>query len=171
MQWCQNLLGFSSYQPQVCFPRNKKGRAFQGKWYHDFKWLEYSPYLDKAFCFHCRLFGQTGLLVHSSTKASKSGKMLYRSFVKSVAHVLATQTWQTTIEVRSNPNKDVCFQINEQHRAEVSRNRRYMKVIMETLAFLARQRLGFRGHRGNEDSMNKGNFWSFYICDQKTMQK
>ena len=33
-----------------------------------------------------------------------------------------------------------------------------MKCIIETLVFLGRQGVAFRGHRENDESMNKGNF-------------
>jgi hypothetical protein len=56
------------YQPKIKFPATKKlsktdkTRKFREQWYTLYNWLEYSPTLDRAFCFHCRLFatGSTG---------------------------------------------------------------------------------------------------------------
>ncbi|KAF0757116.1 zinc finger MYM-type protein 6-like, partial [Aphis craccivora] len=41
------------------YPRSKFGntlRSFNKSWYLSFDWLEYSPKLDRAFCFPCRMF-------------------------------------------------------------------------------------------------------------------
>ena len=47
------------YQPHLKFPASLQGdklRSFQASWYTQFPWLEYSPKLDAAFCFCCRLY-------------------------------------------------------------------------------------------------------------------
>ncbi len=38
------------------FPKNEQGRLFQGQWYEEHPWLEYSPENDAMYCFSCRLF-------------------------------------------------------------------------------------------------------------------
>ena len=35
---------------------NGKARSFCSKWYDMYKWLEYSPKVDKMYCFTCRVF-------------------------------------------------------------------------------------------------------------------
>ena len=35
---------------------NRKARSFCSKWYDMYKWLEYSPKVDKMYCFTCRVF-------------------------------------------------------------------------------------------------------------------
>jgi hypothetical protein len=48
--------------------------------------------------------------------------------------------------------------VNTQYNQEVSKNREYLKCVLETLLFCARQGISIRGHRENEESQNKGNF-------------
>lgn len=46
-------------QPVLSFPRTNiggKNRSFRENYYTQFKWIEYSPSKDAAFCFPCRLF-------------------------------------------------------------------------------------------------------------------
>ena len=40
----------------------------------------------------------------------------------------------------------------------ISQNRHYIKTIAEVLLFCSRQEIALRGHRENNDSLNKGNF-------------
>jgi len=48
------------FQPKLkMYPRiqfGNRARSFQSAWYDDFRWLEYSLKLDRAFCFVCRMF-------------------------------------------------------------------------------------------------------------------
>ncbi|XP_049451182.1 uncharacterized protein LOC125900324 [Epinephelus fuscoguttatus] len=37
------------------FPKNQDGRSFQGHWYDENPWLEYSPENDAMYCFSCRI--------------------------------------------------------------------------------------------------------------------
>ena len=50
--------GYGPYQPKCQYPIDSRGRHFSSKWYVEFKWLEYSPHLDKAYCFPCRVFNR-----------------------------------------------------------------------------------------------------------------
>jgi len=43
---------------------------------------------------------------------------------------------------------------------KTSDNRNYLKEIIRTIIFLAKQGLPFRGHREDDDSQNKGNLLS-----------
>ncbi|XP_050065857.1 uncharacterized protein LOC126554901, partial [Aphis gossypii] len=55
------------FQPNFdTFPRTQCGnysRSFHKKYYSEFKWLEYSPTTDSAFCFACRCFSSSNLNV------------------------------------------------------------------------------------------------------------
>ncbi|KAI4802054.1 hypothetical protein KUCAC02_019913, partial [Chaenocephalus aceratus] len=43
-------------RPLFQFPTNQDGRSFQGHWYDETPWLEYSPQSDALYCFSCRMF-------------------------------------------------------------------------------------------------------------------
>ena len=49
----------------------------------------------------------------------------------------------------------------------VDENRQYLKNIVETLVFIGRQGISLRGHRENEESLNKGNFLEFLMFQAK----
>lgn len=42
---------------------------------------------------------------------------------------------------------------NKEH---IDKNRQYIKCLIDIVIFLGRQGLPFRGHRENEDALNKG---------------
>ncbi|XP_061364760.1 uncharacterized protein LOC133308173 [Gastrolobium bilobum] len=49
------------YQPQCSYPfsKEKHPRRFQASWFKELSsWLEYSPYVDAAFCLPCYLFSK-----------------------------------------------------------------------------------------------------------------
>ncbi|KAI9534130.1 hypothetical protein NQZ68_016848 [Dissostichus eleginoides] len=50
---CSNSIG--PCRPLVQFPKNQDGRSFQGHWYDENPWLEYSPQYDAMYCFSCRI--------------------------------------------------------------------------------------------------------------------
>ena len=52
--------GYGPYQPRCQYPVDCHGRHFCIQWYTQFKWLEYSPIINKAFCFPCCVFGTKG---------------------------------------------------------------------------------------------------------------
>src|SRR5436190_5107858 len=44
------------------------------------------------------------------------------------------------------------------HNEEVRKNREILKRLIDTICFLAKQELSFRGHNEQKDSLNKGNY-------------
>ena len=66
--------------------------------------------------------------------------------------------WKAAKKTRRNPETNVVSLVNHQRKKEVDENRRYLINIIETLIFLGRQGISFRGHRENSVSLNKGNF-------------
>ena len=131
-------------------------------WYSHFIWLEYSLELDRAFCFPCRLFGQVGQYDQSFVSKGfhkwKDALERFRVHQSSVSHKSAFARWKAGQAVQANPSKHILAQLDSHHREEVAENQQYLKEIVTTLVFLARQGLAFRGHKETEISYNKGNF-------------
>ena len=46
----------------------------------------------------------------------------------------------------------------QRHNKEVRQNRDILKTLTETVLYLSRQELAFRGHDESEDSLNRGNY-------------
>ncbi len=52
-----NFIEVGPFQPVISFPASD-GRKFRKEWYAIYEWLEYSPALDRPFCFTCCAFGE-----------------------------------------------------------------------------------------------------------------
>ena len=154
--------GYGPYQPKRQCPTDSKGRRFSYKWYVDFKWLEYSPHLDKAYCFPCRVFNRNNhndlAFVSTGFQNWKRALEKFRAHEKSFTHKSAFQAWYAAQQAQNNPEKNVLSLINLQHKKTVEENRQYLKAIIDTIIFLGKQGISFRGHRENDESLNKGNF-------------
>jgi len=53
---------------------------------------------------------------------------------------------------------DVASKINSHHKTTVTKNRNYLKCIIDSLLYCARQGISIRGHDETDESKNKGNF-------------
>ena len=138
-------------------------RSFQTTWYEQFPWLEYSPKLDAAFCFCCRLYAAKmpgcaePAFVFSGMKnwrkaLGKDGKLTCHA--QSNIH---KNTWTMWMEAKSQPCS-VAAQLDSAYRQQVKKNREYLKCIIETLVFLAKHNIAIRGHDESLQSVNRGNF-------------
>jgi len=55
----KNRIICGPYKPIITFPRilsSNQYRGFLSRYYNNYKWIEYSPIKDAAFCFPCRMF-------------------------------------------------------------------------------------------------------------------
>ena len=153
--------GFGPNQPKACTFPSTKGRRFQRNWYRNFNWLEYSPQLDHAFCFPCRVFSHSSCgaaFVHSGFQNWKDTMDKFHSHEKSRVHLTSHQRWLVAQQVRQNPEQSVQAQLDHQRSSTIRDNRQYLQHVIETLLFFGRQCLSSRGHRENDESLNKGNF-------------
>ena len=59
---------------------------------------------------------------------------------------------------------NILIQVRSQHAVEVADNRKYLKIMIENVSFLAKQNISFRGHKEKREdltvlsSINRGNF-------------
>lgn len=123
---------YGPYQPVVLFPRTNiggKNRSFHENYYTQFKWIEYSPLKDGAFCFPCRLFkgnsinGEQIDLAFTS-KGFKNWKDSVRSFTRhqsSKVYLFSSTSWHSflnkkPIDVIINENKALVLVEREKER-------------------------------------------------------
>ena len=149
-------------QPIIDFPQNEQKRRFQEKWYKQFSWIEYDVSTDAVFCFICK---QYPVINKDKTSFKSTGfkdwhnaKKLFTLHENSEGHKRNQMLLQNRINVEKS-KKSCATLVSLQHAKEVAANRKYMKLIIQTIHFLARQGLAYRGH--NEDtktSKNLGNF-------------
>ena len=153
-------------------------RYFNGSWLTLFPWLAYSEYLSGAFCKICVMF-----LDRNNKQVGKGGMQKVGSLVISpfTNYKKAINTFNTHSQlayhkdccVKSETFKrmtetyglDIRDQLNQQRMQQKQTNRDRLVPIIETILFLGRQELAFRGHRGEsaklniaEPNENDGNF-------------
>ncbi|KAL4122041.1 hypothetical protein QTP88_014447 [Uroleucon formosanum] len=152
--------GFGPYQPNnIIFPQHS-GRKFRPEWYSSFPWIEYSPSSNSAFCFYCRAFpSNTSDPTFVSVGFKQWSKASYKSFPqheKSFGYKEASA--KLAGYKSSKKSGSIISKVNTHHQQIVADNRAYLKCILDSLLYCARQGIAVRGHREDEDSSNKGNF-------------
>eukprot|EP00112_Aurelia_sp_Birch-Aquarium-sp1_P018848 Seg4565.5 transcript_id=Seg4565.5/GoldUCD/mRNA.D3Y31 product="Zinc finger MYM-type protein 1" protein_id=Seg4565.5/GoldUCD/D3Y31 len=138
------------------------------------KWLSYSLTKDALYCIPCLLFTDTSS--RRELKPANQGhafactgfsnwKKQYEAVTKqesSAAHINAKVADALSLQERTL-NKFMEQQeliANERRKKEVLSNRQVMKRIVDTITFLGKQGLAFRGHRERlkQPALNTGNF-------------
>lgn len=154
--------GLGPYQPEMDKYPKVNGRKFCTQWYKSYKWLEYSPEKDAVFCFFCRAFDLSGRAEESFTingfnKWSKASTCLPKH-ERSVPHKEAMV--KLAGFKHSSVEGSITTKIDKHHNMIVLKNISYLKDILETLLFCARQGIGIRGHNEQDHSLlnNRGNF-------------
>jgi hypothetical protein len=166
-QAARECLLLGPYQPITTFPIVNH-RDFCPNWYKIYHWIEFSDMTKKAYCFACRLDYTHG---HCDDAFTKNGfqnwSMAIQKFDKhqaTLTHKRAYDSYVTAVR-NHKENTDVAKLMDIEHRKKTSENRNYLKEIIRTILFLSKQGLSFRGHRENDDSLNKGNFLNNrYYC-------
>jgi len=138
------------------------GRKFCTQWYKSYKWLEYSPEKNAVFCFFCRAFDLSGRAEESFTingfnKWSKASTCLPKH-ERSVPHKEAMV--KLAGFKHSSVEGSIATKIDKHHNTIVLKNISYLKDILETLLFCARQGIGIRGHNEQDHILlnNRENF-------------
>lgn len=146
------------FQPNINKYPETKGRKFRSTWYTDYTWLEYSIVADKAFCFPCRLFGSTGCydetFISKGFQNWKKAVQRFKEHEKTSSHLHALQRWHEGLKTKES----VVSKISTHHQEEVKNNRDYLKILFQSLLYLGKQGIAFRGHREHEKSDNRGNY-------------
>ncbi|XP_022876937.1 zinc finger MYM-type protein 1-like [Olea europaea var. sylvestris] len=153
-----------NYQKSIFGNQN---RRFQKKWFNQFRWLEYSPSTDKAYCFYCFLFSNDANLSKSSAlvtdgfnnwkRVNQGDKCAF------LTHMGSTPSSFHNICVRRaedlmRPSGHIDKVMNAITKEEVLKNRLRLKTTILSVKWLALQGCAFRGHDESSSSLNRGNF-------------
>ena len=108
-----------------------------------------------AYCFVCRYFNKNkNLNCISNFNAWSRGASSLKNHDNSEYHKIAYEAFVN----RSGDKPCVASQLINQYSADQLKKRNYVKFLFESVVFLSKQGLAFRGHRENNLSSNKGNF-------------
>lgn len=130
------------------YPKNEQNRCFRSEWFQQFKWLEYSPTLDAAFCYPCRQFvsvckedtyTQRGF--RNWKAALDRTKAGFYKHASSEIHVQAMVMWSERIN-RVDTNRSVSTLVND---SVLDKHRYYIASIVEIIQFLVVNELPVRG--------------------------
>ncbi|XP_052189870.1 uncharacterized protein LOC127799688 [Diospyros lotus] len=156
------------YQPKLIeYPRTEgksQARHFQEKWFNQFPWLEYSPTMDKAYCFYCFLFQICGNFSNSSAlvitgyykwkRVNDGLKCAFLTYVGSSNHNMCERRAKDLMRPSQHIDKVMHIVMRE----EVERRRLRVKTSFRSVQWLAFQGCAFRGHDESSSSLNRVNF-------------
>lgn len=135
---------------------------FKHSWFSEYKWLCSSGYFQKMFCWPCLLF------CHKHSAWNKDGFAdllnVTRSFHRhadSVEHLkceLMLRNFEKNTNTIADALKENARLFKKQFNENVRLNRLIMERVINTVFFLGKQELAFRGHDETTDSVNRGNF-------------
>ena len=148
-----------------------KSRSFCSKWYDFHDWLEYSPKVDRMFCFVCRVFahkviGNVGRVdpafTTSGTQASRwkdARKVLSRHQASAVHKqaILYRKDFGTVAPISHQLDKAAAAEACRLKQQQ-ERNCQILYRIIDVVILLAKTGHPFRGHREGSDSHNRGLF-------------
>uniref|UniRef100_A0A8C5M9G2 TTF-type domain-containing protein n=1 Tax=Leptobrachium leishanense TaxID=445787 RepID=A0A8C5M9G2_9ANUR len=154
------------------FPRTKIGdkqRNFHSEWYEKYRWLEYSPPKDAAFCFHCRFFSsndstQKGhidpAVIEKGFKNWHKATECFRTHQLSKSHQLSSSAWSSfkegkPIDVLLDESMQTYISKKEEERFQ---NRIIMERLIDIVRCLGTGGRPLRGHNEKTDSREKGLF-------------
>ena len=143
------------YQPKMY---GEKKRDFQKQWFSKHRWLGYNQQSATGYCYPCQKYTKSSFRF-SDWKHSE----YLNQHSATHNHITAMMKWNDNLEAVEK-NKSILTQLDSHHAAEVKENRNHIKIIFETVAFLGKQNIPFRGHKEDRSNLtelsdiNRGNF-------------
>ncbi|XP_071746604.1 zinc finger MYM-type protein 1-like isoform X2 [Lepeophtheirus salmonis] len=147
-----------TYSPQI---DDKYSRDFQYDWFRKFPWLEYDEVEKSAKCFACSKFSISNLGKFEFKTWKNSSSLKVHSNNKK--HKLSMEKWINFLTSKRK-NTSVLGHVQSQHAEEVVKWRAYLRYLFQTVGFLAKQGLAFRGDSETREKLtesnenNRGNF-------------
>ena len=153
----------SQYRPQDSFqfPKRLIGnreRRCQHQWFKEFKWLHYNVKNNCVFCYYCVSHDSKLTAEHNKDPAYistgfrnwKKAPKCFKEHEESKCHKAAL-TYQVVVPrcgdaVAMNNNEVIKRRYNE---------RQYLKIVMESLQYLARQGIALRGNEDGNDNLTQ----------------
>lgn len=139
------------------FPKRtfgKRERAFQGKWFENYRWIHYRTESDTVLCYICAnaelkgnlrsVQGKDAAFISTGFSNWKKAINKFESHMKSTCH-------KTALTFESMQCKDVGAMLNEELEGSRKIERKYFIKVMETVQTLARQGIAFQGDDGNDN--------------------
>lgn len=151
-------------------------RYFGHKYLSKYLWLVFSHAKQGLFCKYCPFFaiggGQrtvalqklvTKPLTNFKDIAGQNGDLA--THANHIYHKRAAEQGTTFIKTFNKPNLEVINRVHQQRLEEVQKNRERLRPITETVIFLGRQNLAFRGHRDDGQVLHDTNVSDVTIND------
>lgn len=160
------------FQPAMnLFPRTQYGnnlRSINASWYNEHNWLEYSPKIDKAFCFPCRMFhSSSGLNMGqidktfslTSFKNWNNTTTKFRNHQASKSHFNSNQAKANFLNCKSIDvlDESKTLYLNQKENLRLHNRSIFYRLIDVTLC-VAKSGKPFRGHIETDDHVSEGLF-------------
>lgn len=135
-------------------------RHFGETFYEKNPWLSGCNQTKKLYCWPCVLFStNAGVWLRSGFDDLNNFHKSAKRHTSTNDHISCMKAWKTfgknRIENSTNSQRQIAI---EAHNRQVKKNRKIFTSLIRTTCFLGKQGLAFRGHRENEDSINRGNY-------------
>lgn len=123
------------------------------------RWLVYSPFANKVFCFSCKLFDKNARSSLASGGSDDWTHMssILKSHETSSSHFAAQQTWMET-QMRLMSKSAIDHHLQSLMSQERQHWRSVMERLLNIVQFLTERNLAFRGSSDRFFTPNNGNF-------------
>ena len=137
-------------------------RDFNPKHFKENPWAEWNPEKKIIECYSCKTFMPNNVQ-WSFSKWKNTERLALHG--KSKLHKQGYLMWMAK-KVSVSKKKSIASQVLAHHRENVEKTRNYVKVLIQSVGFMAQQNIAFRGHREDRSTMgdesaaveNRGNY-------------
>ena len=131
--------------------RDSKIIKFSDRWLAEFDWLVYSSIAGGGFCKFCFFFAVGGnvgsLLIKTHFNNYNKNRESFTNHAKTSYHIRSVETAKTLNIITKNPETSIEKLLTKQKELERQQNLILLNSVFDTINYLARQSMPFRGHR------------------------